>query len=291
MQKYVSLIMDIKSSRRYSLEERNKLQTFMLQCMEYMNRAFEKSWEFPVTFSAGDEVQGLFTDLTAAILYLRLFEMMIRPVKVRAGIGVGEWNVKIVNGSSTQQDGPAYHYARKALEEVRRKQLQSYRICSGQNEDMVNYLINASAVLKEQQGYMQNIAQMITELLYPFQKGDLQSYNYEIMKELLNIKYCYKIGFRPSFSRKETFRTSENVTDKLEETQLRVIEPIFVDGENFDSEKVIIKKNMSSSIAEILGCKRQNADMLLKRGHVRTIRNMDYVALQYIEKEYKQYGI
>lgn len=242
--------------------------------------------EFPVTFSAGDEVQGLFRDLTAAVMYLRLFEMMVRPVKVRAGIGVGEWNVRIKDGMSTQQDGPAYHMARRAIEEARGKQTQRYRVCSESDDELINHLINASFSLKQQQGYMQNIAQMIMELLYPFQKKNLMSYDYEVIKELLNMKYHYKIGYRRFSLASNNLTARGQEAEELEERLLKVIEPIYIDGSSYDSEEAVMKKNMSSRIAEILGCKRQNADMLIKRGNVIVIRNMDYVALQYLEREY-----
>jgi transcriptional regulator len=43
---------------------------------------------------------------------------------------------------------------------------------------------------------------------------------------------------------------------------------------------------MSGNIAEIIGTTRQNIDNIIKRGNSLIIRNMDYVALQYIEKSY-----
>ena len=50
-----------------------------------------KAIKFDVIFSAGDEIQGLFYSSEAAYLYFRLFNMLIYPVEVGAGIGVGEW--------------------------------------------------------------------------------------------------------------------------------------------------------------------------------------------------------
>lgn len=291
MLNYVSLIIDIESSRKYSIDDRNHMQKFIIECVGYLNKAFEQSLEFPFIFSAGDEMQGLFNNITSAILYKRIFEMMIHPVRIRAGIGVGEWNVKIENGSSTQQDGPAYHRARRAIEEVRKRQTQRFRIDSDNSDEMINHLINASGPLKEQQGYMQNIAQIIMEFLYPFEKDEWIIYDSHTMRELLNIKYNYKIGM-PSFKTTYSYQARKrSVTEELNTEQLKTIAPVYIDGMNFDSEEVIIKRNMSSNIAKIMGSKRQNADMLIKRGHIIEIRDMDYVALQYIERGYKTHGI
>ncbi|MBU3877552.1 SatD family protein [Faecalicatena sp. AGMB00832] len=290
MTKYVSLIIDIENSRGYNVQERNAMQEFMIDCIKRLNVLFSGAVQFEVTFSAGDEVQGLFRDVTSAVLYLRLFEMLIRPVKIRAGIGVGEWNVKIEDGLSTEQDGPVYHRARQAIEEVYKKQTQRYRICSENDDDLLNHLLNSSCTLKEQQGYMQNIAFIIMELLYPFTKSDFVLYKHDIITELLKIKYEYKIGKRNGYQTGRPLYT-EDLDTCLHGDVLYVVDPINIDGNSFESEEVIIKKNMSSNIAEVLGCKRQNADMLIKRGNSIAIRAMDYIALQYIEREQRMYGI
>ena len=290
MLKYVSLIIDVENSRGYDTEERNVMQEFMIDCIKKLNVLFSGAIQFEMTFSAGDEMQGLFRDVTSAVLYLRLFEMLIRPVKIRAGIGVGEWNVKIEDGLSTEQDGPVYHRARQAIEEVYKKQTQRYRICSGLDDTLMNHLLNASCILKEQQGYMQNIAFIIMELLYPFSKGDLVVYKHDIITDLLKIKYEYKIGKRTNYQ-KALGLYSGDADTCLHEDVLYVVDAINIDGASLESEDMVIKKNMSSNIAEVLGCKRQNADMLIKRGNSIVIRTMDYTALQYLEREQRMYGI
>jgi len=47
-------------------------------------------------------------------------------------------------------------------------------------------------------------------------------------------------------------------------------------------------KNVSSVISEILGCSRQNVDSILRRGNANKIRELDYMALQYIERVYRE---
>lgn len=271
MRNFVSLIIDIEESRGYSVDTRNEIQKYIAECIKKLNIIYQESIEFEVVFSAGDEIQGLFHDITSAFLYLRLFEMMIWPVKIRAGLGIGEWNIKMKNGISTQQDGPAYHRARQAIDEVEKRQTQRFRINSADNDDFDNYLINASFVLKERQGNMQNIALVITELLYPFEKHKFVNFN-KIIVDLLNMKFDFKLVVQSA---------------RKPETEFHVIEPIRIDGGNFDAEEVIIKKNMSSNIAKILDCQRQNADMLIKRGNSVVIRSMDYTALQYLERKHR----
>lgn len=285
MRNYVSLIMDIEKSRTYITEDRIEIQKYMSYCIDMLNELFRENIEHEVTFSAGDELQGLFNDTTVAVMYFRLFEMLLKPVKIRAGIGVGEWTIKIDNGSSTQQDGPAYHKARQAIEEVYRNTLHNVRICSDRDDIMANHLINASRTLKNQQIYMQNIALVILELLCPFVKWDMNVEKYQIVRELLEIKFEYRIGrARMSYLRNERFVENE----RLNFSEMWFLKPICIDGMLEEAEEHIVVKNITSIIAEILNCSRQNVDNILKRGNSYKIRELDYMALQYIEKTYKE---
>lgn len=285
MRNYVTLIMDIKKSRTYVTEDRIELQKYVSYCIDMLNELFRENIEHDVTFSAGDELQGLFNDTTVAVMYFRLFEMLLKPVEIRAGIGVGEWTIKIDNGSSTQQDGPAYHKARQAIKEVYRNTLHNVRICSDKDDVMANHLINASLTLKNQQIYMQNIALVILELLCPFVKWDMNVDKYQIIRELLEIKFEYRIGrARMSYLRKEQLVKNE----RLYFSEMCLLKPIYIDGMLEEAEKHIVVKNISSTIAEILNCSRQNVDNILKRGNSYKIRELDYMALQYIEKMYRE---
>ncbi len=285
MRNYVSLIMDIEKSRRYSVEERTELQKFISYSVDRLNELFRENIEYDVTFSAGDELQGLFNDVTVAVMYFRLFEMLVKPVKLRAGIGVGEWTIRIEDGLSTQQDGPAYHRARYAIDEVRKKSFQNIRIISDWDDVMANHLINAAGVLKNQQINMQNATSVVLELLCPFVKEDMNIDRYNIVRELLEIKFEYKIGqaFRAS-SQRETAEKSV----RLHFPYIPFLKPIYIDGSIMDAEEQIMIKNVSSVISEILGCSRQNVDSILRRGNANKIRELDYMALQYIERVYRE---
>ena len=62
--------------------------------------------------------------------------------------------------------------------------------------------------------------------------------------------------------------------------------PIYIDGEMTDGESTVIKKNTAMIISEILQCSRQNVDSIMRRGNSIKIRELDYVALQYVKKNY-----
>lgn len=281
MQNYVSLIMDIEKSRNYRIDERNEIQNYISYCIKRLNELFRENLKYEVTFSAGDELQGLFYDVTTAIIYFRLLELLLKPVNLRAGIGVGEWTIKIDDGASTQQDGPVYHKARHAIEEVTKKQFHSVRICSDKDDVLANHLINASTTLKKQQIYMQNIVLVILELFCPFVKNEVKADCYQIIKDLLEMKFYYQIGKRPSSQFKKEYER-----EKLNFSENFIINPIYIDGNINEAEEHIYVKNIASMIASILECTRQNVDSIIRRGNANKIRELDYIALQYVEKIY-----
>ena len=281
---YVSLIVDIEKSRTYDISERNEMQHYMYKCIENLNYLFLKEMPCKVTFSSGDEVQGLFDNVVSAIMYFRILEMLMKPVKMRAGIGVGDWTVKIEHGLSTQQDGPAYHKARQAIIESHSMQLHNIRINSDDNDMLANHLINASLTLKRQQIYMQNMVQVLIELLFPFIRNDDEIYRYEVVKDLIAIKFEYKLGAKNRGHYNNRNSAIENRYLNLYD--IPNASPIYINGELRDIESTIIKKNTAMIISGILQCSRQNVDTIMRRGNANKIRELDYVALQYINSLY-----
>lgn len=285
---YIALIVDIEKSKGYQTTDRIEMQSFMNKCIGNLNSLFQEQMKFDVVFSAGDEIQGLFSDVTSAVLYFRLLELMMKPIKIRAGIGVGEWTVKLEEGVSTQQDGPTYHRARKAIEEVKIMKLHNIRICSDTEEDfsqeiLVNHLLNASLPLKNQQIYMQNIVQVIFELLYPMIGDTAILYDYSVIKELICNKLEYRLGAKNGENYWE--RNKNLKKDRIGEGGIAQIKPIYINGDLVEVEE-IMEKNVAVSISEILRCTRQNVDNIMRRGYVNKIRELDYVALQMTKKIY-----
>ena len=282
MKNYVSLIIDIEKSKSFEVKVRNEIQTYISDCIVRLNDLFRENMECSMTFSAGDELQGLFNDVIAAILYFRLFEMLMNPVRIRAGIGIGEWSVRIENGLSTQQDGPVYHRARNAIEEVYKAQLQNIRIVSEMDDIWGNYLINASFILKRQQINAQNLVQIIIEFLYPFTTTNMCWDDWNKIRELLEFKYRNSIkSFRAAGKTK-----SDQGNRNIDISKIAVIDPILIDGNIKEAEDILLKKNMTTTISKILGCTRQNVDSIVRRGNINKIRELDYAALQYVEQKY-----
>jgi predicted XRE-type DNA-binding protein len=285
----------------------------MAGCITLLNSLFKRNLMFNVTFSAGDELQGLFSDAVAAVRYLRLLSILVHPVQLRAGIGIGEWNVRMEGGLSTEQDGPAYHNARSAIDEVHRMQTQRFRICSGSERDVVaNYLLNASMQFCQKQNIMQSQVLFLLEVMYPFVEEAFDFSNREELIDLAVIKSGFSIGKKTKKQTEDKRRQEDQEDREKQENQkdqenqenqerekdqkkqglnigsLTIAENIYITGSITETENAVIKRNMSANIAEVIGTTRQNADKLMKRGNSMFIRSMDYMALQYIKKMYRR---
>lgn len=279
---YCAIIIDIKRSKTYDIDTRNEVQEYLTKCIKMLNDASKQELACDVTFSAGDELQGLFESPFAAVSYWRILELMVHPVQLRAGLGVGEWNIRIEGGTSAQQDGPAYHNARNAIEEVYKKQFQNIRINSKSEKDIfANYLLNVSWGYKAGQNYMQNFLQLVSELLYPFagEKGQVNDYGLD----MLNLKESY--GVKEKTYKRSIGRNQIQSMD-FSETDLFRQDEIIITGHMTEADEAVSKKGMNTRIADIVQRSRQNIDTVMKRGNVQLIRSMDFMALQYLINNY-----
>ncbi len=283
MKNYTALIIDLKKSRSYSLEDRNSIQNYIITVIEKLNQVFSNSLVKEVEFSAGDEIQGLFISPESAYLYFRMFCMLVSPVEIRAGIGVGEWNVKIENASSTAQDGPAYHNARNAIENVKDALGYSVLLYSGTNIDLfLNAVINTPFALTSNHSEYQNELMLLSELLYPIDyRGMINYRKINLISKLLTLKnrlnyYAYH---------KKSKAVKKYPFDKIEFMEL---EPISIDAANNDESSFYVssgkKRGMTTQLSEILNVSRQSIEKTFKTANIYQARNSTIVALKFMDK-------
>lgn len=112
---YSALMVDMRHSRYLSDSRRQSAQEDLADAMDCANELFKTELEMPLMFSAGDELQGLFRSTAGAFLAYRFIKILVQTVDLRGGIGVGEWKTRMQSALSTEQDGSAYHRARRAI--------------------------------------------------------------------------------------------------------------------------------------------------------------------------------
>lgn len=253
MAKYSVLMIDLKNSRSYSTQDRNKLQSSILNSIKILNKVFKNSIKKEVEFSAGDEIQGLFISSQSAYLYYRLFSMLIFPIEIHCGISLGTWDIKVESASSTAQDGMVYHYARNAIDEAKKSLEYSVLFYSkNKNDIIINSLINSNNLLAEKQSKYQNNLMLLAEILYPIANGDI--IEYKELKELL--KFIQ-------------FEKKENLIIDIEypiiSTQLEKESFYVTEGK---------KRGLSTQISKLLGVSRQSVEKAIKTGNIYELRNL-----------------
>lgn len=123
---YIALIGDIRQSKE--LAERQQIQQRLREaCDELNRRTNELGLVSPFTVTLGDEFQALFAHAAGLWRCIFRIESLLRPVRLRYGVGVGAIDTEINRASAIGMDGPAFHRAREAVDSLRQDG-GSYRV-------------------------------------------------------------------------------------------------------------------------------------------------------------------
>lgn len=279
---YTALMMDIRNSRAYPVEDRNDIQFYITKVIHNLNILFQDEIACAVDFSAGDEIQGLFNSPEASYMYLRLFNMFIFPVETKAGMGTGAWTIRTSEAGTTAQDGPAYHNARRAIDEAKNSFEYSTLIFSGNTMDpIVNSAINMYSVLAGRLNEYQNELMLFAELLFPISiRGIVKPGMTGLLSDL--IFYRNEI---PYYRRQQVKNSNSAHSYPFEEIDgFRDWERCIPIDAGYDSNGFFITagktRGLSTRISSILGKTRQSIDKSLKSACIYEMRNATITALR-----------
>lgn len=282
-QEYAALIIDLKESRRYTKENRSYIQHYIMLVIHQLNERFHRELLREVDFSAGDEVQGLFSSPEAAYLYYRMLSIWLHPVEIRAGIGVGGWDVKLDNKGTTGQDGPAYHKARHAIKNADDSEGYPVLFFSGSHCDVtINTIIGGAASIIAKQSISQNQIMLITELLYPIGSDDVRVDYYDMAYdvEYLLHKKSILANEVEGFMRPLPF-------DRLQCSIAKMIKLITLEDIREETRFYITsgkQRGIPTELAGIMDISRQTIDKTIKAGNIYTERNMAITAINEMKK-------
>lgn len=109
---YTAAIGDLVKSR--SLSDRASVQRKLLGTVKTFNEEEGESLAAPVKLTAGDEVQAVLEDPSAAVELVSRISEELHPVPIVWGLGHGSVTTDWTEDVSTM-DGPCFHHARQAL--------------------------------------------------------------------------------------------------------------------------------------------------------------------------------
>lgn len=275
---YAALIIDLKKSRNYTKEDRNYIQYYIMDVIHLLNRLYYRELVREVDFSAGDEVQGLFSSPEAAYLYYRMLSMWLHPVEVRAGIGVGEWDVQLDSKGTTGQDGPAYHKARYAIQNTDDSEGYPVLFLSGGHSDVtINTIIGGAASIMAKQSVHQNQIMLITELLFPICNYYVRACDHVTPSDVEHFLH------EKSMLAHEMEKVMRPLPfDRLKCSIVEGIDPINAEDIREETKFYITsgkQRGIPTKLASIMDISRQTIEKTMKAGNIYTARNMAITAI------------
>jgi len=146
---YYAIIGDIINSKKISnrLEIQEKLKLYL----ETINTEYQDEISANFIITLGDEFQGLLKTPLFLFEILSKIEIVMKPLKIRFGIGVGDIITKIDNKMSIGSDGPAWWSARNMILDLKKnetglKQIANIKLGGIDDQDILD-LININLSL------------------------------------------------------------------------------------------------------------------------------------------------
>jgi len=123
---YIAIIGDIVNSKEIS--NRDASQKKLQSILDMINQEYERDIASNFMITLGDEFQGLLRCGENTMNIITQIEIKMYPVSIRFGIGIGEIITDINRNIPLGADGPAYHYARDMVENLKNNRKKSKRV-------------------------------------------------------------------------------------------------------------------------------------------------------------------
>lgn len=142
MQKqYLVIIGDIIGSR--GIKNRKEVQQKFINTLNKSSVSHETSVVSPLTLTIGDEFQVVLSDSEMLFDTLYQIESSMEGISLRYGFGLGGIDTEINRESAIGMDGPAFHYARNAVETARSmNKIYVFRCTDKSAEARINMLLD-----------------------------------------------------------------------------------------------------------------------------------------------------
>lgn len=263
---YAALIVDIIDSKKLSTNKRIHVQQKIKQAIQQLNQLFEDAIKYPLVFSSGDSIQGVFLCPSEAIHYFYLLQCFIYPYQIRFGMGWDTLTIDNAHYDSNMQDGPCYHWAREAIDFAKDNQLNGYIATyptSHLNGSTINALIQATHLLESVLTRKRQQLNTVIHLLFPLNNQFLHQYYFDIV-----LNFFGKPTELLESPLQLNFKEWSLITKKINDTKLEKLDL---------GERVL--KEVPAFLAPYFGSTRQNIQQLIKQGQLNEIRQLKKVIL------------
>ncbi|MHC1772830.1 MAG: SatD family protein [Flexilinea sp.] len=189
---YYAIIGDMINSR--NIGDRYAAQVKLHAVLENINHLFNDDIASDFIITLGDEFQGVLHNAANMMEITDRVKFQMNPIQLRFGIGIGEISTPVDRKASIGSDGPAYWYAREAVNFIKEHKNRIMIQIGSQNVliDLINSSLSACEIIEDnwtsgqrdfvgkivlENGYSDSIKQ--TELAARFGKTP-QAINYRI---------------------------------------------------------------------------------------------------------------
>ena len=148
---YLAVIGDIKGSRK--LHNRFEVQECLKSTLQDVNTRFADDIAANFTITLGDEFQGLLNSGKNIMELFFTIERKMYPVEFRLALGLGTITTKINPQLAIGADGPAFHRARAAIDQLKKNEqkkqtaLSDTRIALDSKNQQIEDLLNTIFIL------------------------------------------------------------------------------------------------------------------------------------------------
>lgn len=165
MELYTVLTADVIDSRRQ--------ETVVAAKKARLDELTDATLVTPFTFSRGDEIQAVVAGALSSPALLRKLRYYCLPLQLRIGIGIGRITSGLGAGNSWEMNGPAFHRARQALDELKQHRHWRTRLVSGDPglDQMMNTLLNLYDVIQSRWTLSQWEGVMVYEATGSYQEA------------------------------------------------------------------------------------------------------------------------
>ena len=138
---HIVLIGDIIASKE--IADRLNFQKKFTDVLVKSNKTYYNSMISPLTLTIGDEFQTVLWEATNLFNIINLIDRSIPEISLRYGIGLGKIDTEINPQSAIGMDGPAFHFARTAVETARKEHKIYHFNCDNQFlQERINVMLD-----------------------------------------------------------------------------------------------------------------------------------------------------
>ncbi len=127
-QQYFVIIGDMVQSRE--IRERQKVQEAFQRALAQVQQEYKQGIVSPLTLTIGDEFQTVLDQSDRFFAMIHCLEEYLPDIRFRYGLGVGEISTALNRKAAIGMDGPAFHFARQALEQARQMKRRFVFVCA-----------------------------------------------------------------------------------------------------------------------------------------------------------------